>query len=310
MRAAFVLLSLTACGVARSGGTSCELDQIDAIAPATALEPMADDAAVAVLERWLPSRSEDEGLRTLVDAELRTPRARHIGERAVQTIHELSAIRALIVERGMPDLFVGIPYWESYLQDDAVSRSCAAGPWQLMPETAVELGLQVEGCQIGGATWSPQVGDVASPASPYRGDSCRIATCQVDERTDLSRSTQGALELLSRMWEAPDVAASPDRAGLVVLAYNTGLGAVRNRVARVEDAWKDVVRCAADGGCTGFSAQAARYVPGVLASTAIVTCAAAEVPGTRFADERETSVCRALRDEGLVAAAEVPLPQG
>lgn len=272
----------------------------DPFAPGVPGEPIPEVVAEAVLQRWLPSRSGDSDLQELVDAELRTSRGRFIAERAQETIHELVAIRELVLSKGLPEFFAAIPYWESNLEDEAVSRSCAAGAWQLMPETAVEMGLQVEDCRIGSAVWTPRPGSVASPASPYRGEGCGISACEVDDRQDISRSTQGALQLLEQIWSAPDVAASPDRAGLVVLAYNTGLGALRGRLSSAAgDAWADVGRCAG-GGCSGFSAQAAKYVPGVLAAAALVTCSAAEVPGTRFSEERQTGLCRALRREGLV----------
>lgn len=269
------------------------------VVPGTPIPPPAADPAQAAIERWLPSRAGDEGLRRLVDAAMRSGRGRRVADRAIETVGELGAVRQLIVEDGLPDLFLGIPYWESNFTDDAVSRSCAAGVWQLMPETAFELGVAVEGCEIGGATWSPEPGVAASPASPYRGEACGITRCAVDARLDFAQSTRGAVRLLDRMWRSKDVADHPDRAGLVVIAYNTGFGAILNHVAHTPDPLAGLEACA-DGKCATLSAQGAGYLPGVLASAALATCAAAEVPGTRFAQDRHSSLCQSLRAEGLV----------
>jgi len=304
VNARFALLSLVAlplsgCGMVKAGLHASDVQEAPAIAPGTPLEPVPDDAARAVLERYLPERADDPAFRALVDEALRSSRGREIARRGAQSAVELAEIRTQVIDRGLPDLFVGIPYWESYLEDDAVSRSCAGGAWQLMPETAVELGLAVSGCTIGGAvTWSPSPGSVASPESPYRGERCAMV-CATDERSDLARATGAAIELLERTWHAPDVAASEDRAALVVLAYNTGLGNARARVAAAGDAFAGLERCASSG-CTNLSKVAAEYVPGVVASAALATCGAATVPGSRFADLGRSGLCRALEAEGLL----------
>lgn len=312
--AAAAAIVLAACGMARSGPSVLAERELVVI-PGTPVPPPADDPAQAAIERWLPHRADDPGLRDLVDAAMRSGRGRKVAGRALQTVGELGAVRSLIVEEGLPDLFLGIPYWESNFTDEAVSRSCAAGVWQLMPETAVEHGVKVERCRIGDAVWTPSRGVAASPASPYRGEQCGISTCEVDGRKDFASATRGAVDLLARMWRSPDVEGHPDRAGLVVIAYNTGLGALLQHVASAgADPLAPLPTCA-EGGCATLSPQGAHYLPGVLAAAAMATCAAAEVPGTRFARDRDTPLCQAMRRDGLVAtpyaaAGAAPEPRG
>lgn len=297
---------LVACGVAHSGtaavGETLGERELHVI-PGTPIPPPAPDPAQAAIERWLPSRAGDEQLRALVDEAMRSGRGRKVADRAIQTVGDLSTIRTLLVDEGLPDLFLGIPYWESNFTDDAVSRSCAAGVWQLMPETAFELGVAVQNCRIGDVVWSPTPGVPASPASPYRGEGCAIDACEVDGRFDLAQSTRAAVKHLERMWRAKEVVDRDDRAGLVVIAYNTGYGAVLQHLGRAEASGGhplDNLGECADGRCATLSPQGAHYLPGVLASAALATCAAAEVPGTRFAQDRQSALCQSLRLQGLV----------
>lgn len=295
-----VALSAGGCGL-KAGFASDVHDAQDVpvLAPGTPPEPVPADAARAVLQRFLPERADDPAFRALVDAALRSSRGRHVAARGAESARELDAIRGRVLDRGLPEVMVGIPYWESYLSDEAVSRSCAGGAWQLMPETALEHGLAVSDCTIGGeVTWSPQPGSVASPASPYRGEGCAMV-CARDERTELDAATGAAVDLLARTWDAPDVTASADRAGVVILAYNTGLGAARARIAAAGDAFADLGQCAG-GGCATLGKVAAEYVPGVVASAALATCGASTVEGSRFAELRHSGVCRALARDGLL----------
>lgn len=270
------------------------------IAPGTPGEHV-DDPAKAVLLRYLPSRADDSAFLALIDKALRSSRGQRIVDEGRSSIGELAAIRDEVAIRGLPPVFVGIPMWESYLDTEAVSRSCAAGAWQLMPETAVELGLQVQECQIGGMVWSPAKGSVSSPGSPYRlsDGTCGISSCAVDERVDLSRSTIAAIDLLERTYLAPDLERNPDRAALTVLAYHDGLGGVRNTIDDVYDPFAELEACAT-GDCSHLGKVAATYVPGVMASAALSTCAAAGMPESPLAAESKTALCRSLSRAGLL----------
>ncbi|MEQ1502321.1 MAG: transglycosylase SLT domain-containing protein [Myxococcota bacterium] len=273
-------------------------------APGTPGDEVVGDPAKAVLLRFLPGRADDAGFLELVDHALRSSRGQKIAEEGASSLGELDAIRDEITARGLPGSFVGIPMWESYLDTEAVSQSCAAGAWQLMPETAVELGLQVQDCRIGDLVWTPSPGSVASPDSPYRWDGgCGITACAVDERTDLARSSVAALDLLEKMFQAPDLTRNPDRSALTVLAYNTGLGNVRTMVDRVFDPFAEIVACA-DNDCGHMGRQGAEYVPGVIAAAALSTCAAAQIEGSPFTPEARTGMCRSLGDAGLLPSDE------
>ena len=279
------------------------------MAPGTPGQAALDEPARAVLERFMPQRADDAGFVAVVDSVLRSGRGQRIAYEARQSVGELDAIRELIVSRGLPSVFLGVPMWESYLNTEATSNSCAAGAWQLMPETAVELGLEVADCQIGGSEWTPAVGSISSPDSPYRsGDgTCGISTCAVDERRDLARSTVAALDLLGQSYGAADVAASSDRAALTILAYNVGLGAVRQRMATVVDPFVSIQSCIT-GDCPHLGRVAALYVPGVAASAALSTCGAAQEPESPFADEAQTTLCQSLEKQGLLPTDDRALP--
>lgn len=269
-------------------------------APGTPSE-QTDDPAKAVLLRYLPSRIDDEAFLALIDKSLRSSRGQRIVDEGRASIGELAAIRDEVAVRGLPSVFVGIPMWESYLDTEAVSNSCAAGAWQLMPETAIEMGLQVAECQIGDNLWSPVKGTVSSPSSPYRRSdgTCGISSCAVDDRVDLSRSTVAAIDLLERTYLAPDLERNPDRAALTVLAYHDGLGGVRNAIDEVYDPFADLQACAT-GDCDHLGKVGATYVPGVMASAALSVCAAAAMPESPLAAESKTAMCRSLAKAGLL----------
>lgn len=269
------------------------------IAPGTPGEQV-DDPAKAVLFRYLPSRADDTAFLALIERSLRSSRGQRIVDEARASVGELAAIRDEVAVRALPAVFVGIPMWESYLDTEAVSHSCAAGAWQLMPETAVEMGLSVEQCQIGDTIWSPARGSIASPSSPYRrSDSCGIISCAIDDRVDLSRSTVAAIDLLERTFLAPDLERNPDRAALTVLAYHDGLGGVRNAIDDVYDPFSDLEACAT-GDCDHLGKVGATYVPGVMASAALSVCAAATMPESPLAAESKTAMCRSLAQAGLL----------
>lgn len=135
---------------------------------------------------------------------------------------------------GLPDAVAAIPFQESAYRRDPTSPVCAKGWWQFMPETALRAGLQVQACTLAGTNvpWSPK--ELAPPMNAYREalyvqydpgsdrSSCRIRACEVDERTDLIRSTNGAMKLLGAAWEDPDVRTSGSAVQLLIASHNAG----------------------------------------------------------------------------------------
>jgi hypothetical protein len=140
----------------------------------------------------------------------------------------------LVRAESMPDVFAAVPYAQSQFDPTRVSPYCERGPWQLSPEEAHRAAtvhgasLRVAGCRLTGtdALWTPT--DIVTPftrKAPWfdmeRG-SCRITSCAEDDRSDLTRSTQGALALLREAWDHPEVQASGAAIQLTITAAVTG----------------------------------------------------------------------------------------
>jgi membrane-bound lytic murein transglycosylase D len=99
-------------------------------------------------------------------------------------------IENILAKYRLPKTLKYLAVIESDLKSTAVSHAGAGGPWQLMPETAKELGL--------------------------------IVTNEKDERTDLARSTHAASKYLLQLYEKLDDWL------LVIAAYNGGPARVDN----------------------------------------------------------------------------------
>ncbi|MCB9671134.1 MAG: transglycosylase SLT domain-containing protein [Alphaproteobacteria bacterium] len=133
---------------------------------------------------------------------------------------------------GLPEVFAAIPYQESRYRSDAQSYVCAKGPWQFMPETAHRVDqhynseLRVQGCRLRGrpSAWSPK--DFTPPftsQAPYVEDEkCLITSCDVDDRSDLRKSTAGAVLTLKEAWDDPLVAESGAAVQVTILSHNAG----------------------------------------------------------------------------------------
>jgi membrane-bound lytic murein transglycosylase D len=102
-----------------------------------------------------------------------------------------SMIRRKLRERGMPEDLIYLAMIESGFNPEAHSAESARGIWQLIPDTARRFGLRVDDT--------------------------------VDERLDPEKSTDAALEYLSRLYQRFD------SWYLAAAAYNSG----ENRVARI-----------------------------------------------------------------------------
>ncbi len=111
-------------------------------------------------------------------------------------------IEAKLREYGLPDALKYLTITESALRVTAESRVGAVGLWQLMPGTAREIGLRING--------------------------------EVDERMEPVRATEAGLEYLVRQYEYFGNWA------LALAAYNSGPGNVRRarRRSRSTDYWR------------------------------------------------------------------------
>ncbi len=99
-----------------------------------------------------------------------------------------------MIRHGLPVDLKSLAYMESALEIDVTSHAGARGPWQLMPGTAMELGLIVNG--------------------------------QQDERIDVERSTNAAINYLKKLHR------TYDDWMLAIAAYNAGPGCVNNAIMR------------------------------------------------------------------------------
>lgn len=253
-------------------------------------------AAAAALRALAPSVQLVDGYPEAVAAELA-----QVG--AVRRASRHRLVRSVDRARrdaDLPALVLGIPYAESRFDTRAVSRSCAGGMWQLLPETAVSLGLEVAGCTLidRDLPWTPAPNASVSRFSPYRGRVCGIQSCDVDQRLEPQAATRAAMRYLRRVWRAPDVAAHPQRAPLTVLSYNTGEARARWWLQEHADPMQALARCSRTASCSA-PREHARYVPRVVAGAALVLCNAPPRAEPRVHRE----MCAVLADAGLAPAA-------
>ncbi len=142
-------------------------------------------------------------------------------------------------KKKLPEVFAGVPYQESRYRPKVQSIACAVGWWQFIPETAKRSGIEVQSCKMGkeAKLWSPTrlvpVRNVMRNAPYISNGRCRMKGCQVDERTDLSISTQGAIFALSEAWEDPLFRDSGAGVQLTILSHNAGYDNSRFEERRV-----------------------------------------------------------------------------
>jgi hypothetical protein len=270
--------------------------------PRTWVNPVRPESpAAAAIEAFMPSRADDPAFEQLV-AEALVEQARRIPANAQSHAKVTADLRRRLLASGLPESFVGIPFIESGWSTDAQSHSCAGGPWQFLPEVAVELGLRVEACQLGdtGRRFTPT--DRLPPDRedrPYLGaEGCLMRGCAVDERRDLAKATEAALDYLATLYHDPTFAALPDRAIYAITAYNAGPGGTARFVERGGDdpiAWLSTCAHGRAGCGDRLSQEGARYAPRVIAAAALASCNAREA---YLADWGRADLCDVLADAG------------
>ncbi|MCB0635296.1 MAG: transglycosylase SLT domain-containing protein [Lewinella sp.] len=131
-------------------------------------------------------------------------------------------IEAHLREAGLPESLKYLPIVESALRPDAISRVDAQGMWQFMEGTAREYDLRID-------EW-------------------------VDERLDVNRATEGAIQYLKNQYEYFG------DWSLALAAYNSGKGRVRRalRRSRGSNFWS--IR-------RYLPRETRNYVPGFIAAT-------------------------------------------
>ncbi len=260
---------------------------------------------VAAVAWFLPELSGNVEFERLVGDALQEAKKKRLDRRAVETRSSLKVVRSLIARRGLPEVLLGIPYMESRMYPGLVSPQCAGGPWQFLPEVAVDEGLRISSCTLSGSDELFTPGRKLPPRESrvyLDAGGCRIEHCEVDERRDFRRSTTAALRHLEGLLESPALEDHPDRVPLAILGFNTGIGGVEKLVNRLgEDAFSVVPSCA-NGDCLVLPHESGWYVPRVVASAAIVACNAADPSDPELSDWSRSELCRSLHEAGLAPA--------
>lgn len=253
----------------------------------------------SIVEAFAPTVPEDAEFERRIEEEVRAAHRAGLGDRAIETLTSLTRLRRQLVDRGLPDVYIGVPYAESRLHTDVTSPYCAAGPWQILPEVAVSRGLKVEGCAIDGLAdlWSPAAKLPPPSGRVYLGGGCRMTSCLIDERRDLRRSTQAAIGMLE---EARGDERLSGRASvpLALVSFHGGLGAGYEAAGRRPDDAVTRLSACAHRGCDGLSADSAGYAQRVMGTAAVVLCAAARPDQPVLADFARSRMCGALYADG------------
>ena len=158
--------------------------------------------------------------------------ARNFWKRLSQIDEDYAYVVDQLTKAQLPTVFAAIPYRESGYKSRITSPVCAEGWWQFMPETGRRVGLEIRDCKLGLSTWSPTQDFTPrgvlrnAPYVSYNSSTgsarCKISGCAVDERTSLTRSTAGALELMREAWDHPTTQESGAAVQITILSHNAG----------------------------------------------------------------------------------------
>ena len=102
-----------------------------------------------------------------------------------------------------------------------------------MPETGRRVGLEISDCKLRTGSWSPTKDYVPrgvlrrAEYVSYNEETGRATCllkkgCTVDEREDLARSTDGAINLLREAWDHPTTQESGAAVQITILSHNAG----------------------------------------------------------------------------------------
>jgi hypothetical protein len=161
---------------------------------------------------------------------------RRFYRRLAEVKDEYATVVTALREAELPDVFAGIPYRESTYRADVQSDVCAKGWWQFMPEVAYRMekhhaqDFVVRDCHFSDAPdvlWSPT--ELTPPRNVRKNakyvsasGKCRITHCDVDDRTDLQKSTEAAIVTLKEAWHDETLRESGALVQLVIASHNAG----------------------------------------------------------------------------------------
>ncbi len=154
---------------------------------------VSESETVRLLDGFVVPVVLDELTRSFVDFYKTRGKATFARSYARMGIYD-SRLSAVLAREGLPPELAAVPFIESGFDTSLSSPAGAEGPWQIVPRTAVSLGLRRD-------DW-------------------------VDERRDFERSTEAAVRYLKSLHQ--DFGSWP----LALAAYNAGPGAVSEALKR------------------------------------------------------------------------------
>lgn len=186
---------------------------------------------------------------------------------------EYAQVVTQLRQAGLPEVFAAIPYQESRYRPGEVSVVCAKGYWQFMPEVALRverkggLNFKVRDCRFkgSGTKWNPVA--LTPPPNAMKNAEymdegvCQIDTCDVDDRTDLRKSTAAAIYTLKEAYDDPVLRNSGAVVQLAIASHNTGYDDSRfgrNKSTNVLPALKAYKRRNGDGMAPNFYGDSIR----------------------------------------------------
>ena len=135
----------------------------------------------------------------------------------------------------MPEVLAAIPYQESRYQRDLQSPVCARGYWQFMPEVAYRASVDgkipftVKDCRFRGRPnflWSPREktppGNVYENGEYMEARQCLIESCNIDDRSDIERSTAAAIFTLGEAFRDQTIQRSGAAVQITIASHNAG----------------------------------------------------------------------------------------
>ncbi|MFT4622849.1 MAG: hypothetical protein ACI8PZ_001505 [Myxococcota bacterium] len=155
-----------------------------------------------------------------------------------QVRKEYSDVTLVLREAGLPEVFAGIPYQESRYRPRMQSVVCAMGYWQFMPEVALRVErksgspFRVRDCRLKGVSdfkWNPT--ELAPPLPVSKAEyvfdddgerRCLIDSCDIDDRTDLKKSTKAAVFALAEAFNDKKLRRSGSIVQITILSHNAG----------------------------------------------------------------------------------------
>ncbi len=164
----------------------------------------------------------------------------HVGSRSffarVDSVRtEYARVVVALRRAGLPEAFAAIPYQESRYQRDLQSPVCARGYWQFMPEVAYrvdvdsDLEFRVQKCRFRGrpdVVWSPHLKtppmNVLVNGEYMEAGQCILDRCEVDDRSDIEKSTDAAIFTLGEAYRDPAIQRSGAAVQISIASHNSG----------------------------------------------------------------------------------------